>query len=110
MRLKSNQVPSTSLMYRTKREGPIVPLSPAKGEEGQDKFGGVSDKITDQNTSTRAIAGNQSFMFKSSMPNLMQRIEAQHDAMVTKAKRVLDELSKKYKGTQGRRKIFQEKT
>lgn len=83
-----------SNVFRTKREGGVVPILSPKQEDKTEKLGAISDMVTDANTSARGLVGNQSFVLKSSMPNLMQRIEAQHDAMVTKAKRVLDELSK----------------
>ena len=73
-----------------------------KDERKMERVATVSDIKTD---------GNQSFRrgIPSSSNYIINMFEEKHEAMIANAKRVLEELQKKYKNQQGKRKAFQNK-
>jgi hypothetical protein len=62
----------------------------------------ISDLKTDVNQSYKWNKGSNS-------NRIINLFEEKHEAMVAKAKKVVDELQKKYKGSMNRRKLFQNK-
>ena len=58
-------------------------------------------------TSDIATEGNQSMRGLTSPTTVMHRLEGQHEIMMNKSKKVLEELQKKYKSNPSKRKQFQ---